>query len=150
MQLLHQLAVALHHEVGAVEDVVEGLACTARVVVPGGAVELEQWQPVGPQQLLAQGEELGRQRIVGQPSRGAVSSRGDLGRLEVGFQLLDLLGLPVPLGLLRARLGAALLRPSRALARRELGAAHRAGRPAEQHRLGHRLITPGEKLVPGC
>ncbi|MFD9597371.1 hypothetical protein ACFWA9_32105 [Kitasatospora sp. NPDC059973] len=52
-QLLYQLAVALHHRVGGVQDVGGGLACKSLVAVAGRAVQLEQQQPVVPDQLLA-------------------------------------------------------------------------------------------------
>ncbi|MEU1425334.1 hypothetical protein [Kitasatospora sp. NPDC005751] len=52
--------------VGGVQGVVGGLARKGGVVVAGRAGQLEQQQSVVPDQLLAEGEELGRQRGVGQ------------------------------------------------------------------------------------
>ncbi|MFD9598594.1 hypothetical protein ACFWA9_38330 [Kitasatospora sp. NPDC059973] len=65
-QLLGRHAVALHHAVRAVEDVAHRLARKGRATVAGRPVELEEEQPVGAGQPVAEGEEFGRRRVVGQ------------------------------------------------------------------------------------
>ncbi|MFJ4671590.1 hypothetical protein [Kitasatospora purpeofusca] len=138
-EALGRLAVAPRQQVGGVEGVADRLARQGRIAAAGGVLRLEQEQPVVPQQLLAEHEELGHRRVVGQATGQPRFTPGHFGGRSEGLGLLLLL--PGTVGFRRARLRAAPL-----AAPRQLRPAHRARRPAEQHRLrrhNHRINPRG-------